>query len=443
MHPLLERQLNRVYGGAIPPDVACLLPLIDDAYREADEDRAIVGRSLDVMSAELQERYDALARRLRERERDLRVFQAVHDAVLLLDDSEHILEANASATRVTGLSHDALVGRAFADSVGVSPPVARLDLDVMASRNGPLEEDVLVTRPDGSLRQCELTVVSLGAGSPSDGRWIAVLRDVTERRTLQNQLFQSHKLEAIGQLAAGVAHEINTPCQYVADNLAFLKDAFESLALAVYREDAPANGDLAFLRDEVPSAIAQSLSGMERIAEIVRGIKTFSHPGTGARTACDLNQMLQTTVTIARNEWKYVSDVELDLDPTLPQAWVYADEIQHVFLNLVVNAAQAIADAAGPTGTRGHIRVSSRRKGEMIEIRVADDGPGIPEKIRAHVFDPFFTTKPAGKGTGQGLAICHRVVEHHSGRIEIEDHDGPGAVFLVRLPWTPPTAMAA
>ncbi len=443
MHPLLERQLNRVFAGSVPAEILPLLPLVDAAYRAADDDREIVARSLDVMSAELQARYDALAHQLRERERDLRVFQAVHDAVLLLDDAERIIEANAAAGRVTGLSRGALVGRRFAETVAVAPPVARLDLEVLARRGCELGDDVLVTRPDGSLRQCELTVVSMGDEAPADGRWIAVLRDVTERRALQNQLFQSHKLEAIGQLAAGVAHEINTPCQYVADNLGFLQEAFATLAAAADDAGAPASEELSFLRAEVPSAIVQSMSGMERIAEIVRGIKTFSHPGTSSRTACDLNQLLQTTVMVARNEWKYVAEVELDLDATLPPAWVYADEIQHVFLNLVVNAAQAVADAAKSGGPRGHIRVSSRRAGNMIEIRVADDGPGVPEKIRAHVFDPFFTTKPAGKGTGQGLAICHRVVEHHAGRIEIEDHEGPGAVFVVRLPWAAPASLAA
>jgi PAS domain S-box-containing protein len=443
MHPLLQRQLARAFVDHVPADVAGLLPLVDAAYREADDDRAMFQRSLDVMSTELQERFDALSHQLQERERHLRILQAVHDAVLVLDDTAGVLEVNEATSQLTGKEHASLVGHSLADVVQITGAALTLDLPKVVEGGGTLAEDVMVTRPDGAARRCELSVVALDARTHADGKWIAVLRDVTERRALQNQLFQSHKLEAIGQLAAGVAHEINTPGQYVADNLSFLREAFGIMAAELYHDDQPAPEALEFLRTEIPSAIEQSLSGMERIAEIVRGIKTFSHPGTGSLAASDLNQMLRTTVTVARNEWKYVADLELDLATDLPVAWVYADEIQHVFLNLVVNAAQAVAPQAGDGHTKGHIRVSSRLEGDRIEIRVADDGPGVPESIREHIFDPFFTTKPAGMGTGQGLAICHRVVEHHNGRIELEDHDGPGAIFVVRLPWAAPAALAA
>jgi PAS domain S-box-containing protein len=445
MHPLLRRQLAKAFGGNIPAELTAMLPLVNAAYRDADDDRAMFQRSLEVMSSELQERYDSLARQLQERERHLRILQAVHDAVLLVDDGARLVEVNDAALRVTGRPRSELVGRQLEEvfQIRVSQPTGPLDLRALAAAPGTCDEDVLVTRPDGGVRRCELTVVALDDPPEGQRQWIAVLRDATERRTLQNQLFQSHKLEAIGQLAAGVAHEINTPSQYVADNLRFLLEAFDLFSAEVYQDDKPVAEELEFLRLEVPSAIHQSLSGMERIGEIVRGIKTFSHPGTGTRVAADINQMLQTTATVARNEWKYVAEMELDLDPDLPVAYVFGDEIQHVFLNLVVNAAQAVSGNTGEKGAKGHIRVSSRCIGDAIEIRFADDGPGVPEVIRSRIFDPFFTTKPAGMGTGQGLAICHRIVEHHEGRLELEAHDGPGAIFLVRLPIAAPAAVAA
>ena len=443
MHPLLQRQLVKAFGSETPPEVLPLLPLLDAAYVASDEDRTRYQRSLGVMSEELQARFDALSDQFKERERHFRILQAVHDGVLLLDDAARVLEVNESALRVTGQPRPQLAGRALGELVQGTNPGAPPDLAALAASPGTSSEDVLVARPDGSIRRCEMTVAPLDDVAATSGRWIVVLRDVTDRRTLQNQLFQSHKLEAIGQLAAGVAHEINTPAQYVADNLRFLGESFETMCGELFKEGVPAPENLEFLRTEVPDAIQQSLSGMDRIAEIVRGIKTFSHPGTGTRAATDLNHVLQTTVAVARNEWKYVADLDLDLDPHLPQVWVYVDEVQHVFLNLVVNAAQAIASNTGEGRPRGRIRVSSRAQQGWVEIRVEDNGPGVPDAIRERVFDPFFTTKPAGQGTGQGLAICHRVVEHHDGRIALEKGEDGGAVFVVRLPFATPVAEAA
>jgi len=443
MHPLLKRQIAKVWPSGAPDEARPLLALVDAAYHEADTDRGMYQRSLQVMSDELQSRYDALSDRLQERERHFRILQAVHDGVLLLDDAVRVLEVNEASSRLTGRPRLTLLGQTLVDIVQPASPVTPQLLDTLAASGGTTVEDVLVSRPDGSVRRCEMTVAPLDEAAGSSGRWIVVLRDVTDRRAMQNELFQTHKLEAIGQLAAGVAHEINTPTQYVADNLRFLGEAFETLSGEVFREGTPVDDQLEFLRTEIPNAVTQSLSGMERIAEIVRGIKTFSHPGTGTLAAVDLNEVLQTTVMVARNEWKYVADVELDLDPSLPAASVYVDEIQHVFLNLVVNAAQAISSAAKPGDERGKIRVRSRALPDAVEIRIEDDGPGVPAPIRGRIFDPFFTTKPAGQGTGQGLAICHRVIEHHQGHITLESGEGPGAVFVVTIPIAAPLAAAA
>jgi signal transduction histidine kinase len=245
--------------------------------------------------------------------------------------------------------------------------------------------------------------------------------------------------------------------QYIGDNTRFLMDAFTELrrvfgaldALphswlsAPAREDAAAQiqstlqaADLPYFLEEIPKAIAQSLQGVERVTRIVRAMKEFSHPGTEQKTAIDLNHAIESTLTVARNEWKYVAELETDFDPLLPLVPCLPGEFNQVVLNLIVNAAQAITDVVGKDAVaKGRIRVSTRRDGDWAQVRVADTGTGIPEGVRARVFDPFFTTKPVGKGSGQGLAIARSVVvDKHGGTISFETELGCGTVFTVRLP---------
>ncbi len=279
-----------------------------------------------------------------------------------------------------------------------------------------------------------------------------------ERRLeLELQLHQSQKLESVGQLAAGIAHEINTPTQFVSDNTRFLQDAFGDLSNLIegfqrLAEDARAGSvdrklldeveqlqtsvDFDFLREEIPSAIDQSLEGIQRISKIVRAMKEFSHPDAGHKVAANLNQAIETTVTVARNEWKYVSDMKLELDPTLPLVACNLGEINQVVLNLIVNAAHAIADKVGDGSTgKETITISTKSDGDEVELRVADTGAGIPEQYRARMFTPFFTTKEVGKGTGQGLAIAHTVItKKHGGNIRFETETGQGTTFIIRLP---------
>jgi signal transduction histidine kinase len=271
---------------------------------------------------------------------------------------------------------------------------------------------------------------------------------------------QAHKLEAIGQLAAGIAHEINTPIQYVGDNTRFLQDAFETLCRAIGKDrgrpkpsaqggmtdpppaeagPAACDADLDYLLQEVPVAIAQSLEGIERVAEIVRAMKEFSHPSAGKRAAIDLHRAIENTITIARNEWKYVSDVVTEFDPSIPLLTCLPDELNQALLNILVNAAHAIGEAiaSGAKG-KGTITVSTRRDGDWVEIRIRDTGTGIPERHRRKVFEPFFTTKPVGKGTGQGLAVAYAVVvEQHGGTIDFETEMGRGTTFVIRVPLAP------
>lgn len=273
-----------------------------------------------------------------------------------------------------------------------------------------------------------------------------------ELQMTQAELTQSQKLSAIGQLAAGMAHEINTPIQYIGDNLAFLQKVFAAvipvLEAAIDPTDpvgpAALRERLARLRvpriaTQVPRAIEQALDGIARVSSLVGAMKDFSHPSEGTKVEISLRDAVESTVTIARNEWKYVADVEIAIPDDLRPVYCLRDELNQVLLNLVVNAAHAIAEVVGTTGeTRGRILITATSDDDGCEIRVSDTGCGIPEAARAHVFDPFFTTKPVGKGTGQGLAIAHNViVEKHGGTIAFEPTPGGGTTFVIRLPPCP------
>jgi signal transduction histidine kinase len=270
-------------------------------------------------------------------------------------------------------------------------------------------------------------------------------------------MLHNQKLQSVGQLAAGIAHEINTPIQYIGDNARFLDDAFQELSdlliacgdvrQAVLErqssEEAIARLTAAFdraevdyLLDETPKAIAQSLEGVERVARIVRSMKEFSHPGGQQKQLADINRAIENTVTITRNEWKHVAEVVTELAPDLPRVPCLVAEINQVLLNLLVNAAYAIAEKPGEKpGRMGVIAIRTRKCGDFVEIRVEDSGIGIPDPIQPRVFDPFFTTRPVGQGTGQGLAIAHSVVARkHGGTIRFQTEVGKGTTFVIRLP---------
>ena len=290
------------------------------------------------------------------------------------------------------------------------------------------------------------------------GQFIQRNQAEAERNQMETQLRHAQKMESIGQLAAGIAHEINTPTQYIGDNVRFLQSSFDDLKLAHEQygrllqaaknnaltpeitsetEAAIQRSDVEFLLGEIPNAIQQTLEGVDRVTRIVRAMRDFSHPGTGEKTPVDLNRALETTLTVARAEWKYVATVVTEFDSKLPPVPCLPGELSQVFLNLIVNAAHAITDMVAEDGReKGVITVSTHAGGDWAEIRIRDTGSGIPEKIQHQIFDPFFTTKPVGKGTGQGLAIAHSVVvEQHGGTLTFETEPGKGTVFLIRLPF--------
>ncbi len=291
------------------------------------------------------------------------------------------------------------------------------------------------------------------------------VRRVIRERQMREETIQFHKevaqtqrLESLGQLAAGIAHEINTPIQYIGDNTTFIKETFQDLNNLVQElmelfqaakknkvsqdmlqkiEEAVEEADFDFLNDEIPVAIDQTLEGVSRIKKIIKAMKVFAHPGKDSHVLADLNQCLKDTATLAKNEWKYIADLVMDLDPDLPSIPCNPGELNQVFLNLIVNASHAIADKIGSQSQdKGVIRINTKKNSDWIEIRISDTGTGIPDDVIGKIFDPFFTTKEIGKGTGQGLAISRSVVvKRHNGKIDI-DTDPTGTTFTIKLPLT-------
>ena len=362
---------------------------------------------------------------------------------------------NAQFQKFTGYDEDEAIGMNFLDIIHPDDRAKVVDLGrkmLRAELTTPYE--YRITTKSGEIRTLMETVTPIHYRGEKAA--LGNVMDITERKALESQLAQSQKLEAIGQLAAGIAHEINTPIQYVGDNINFLQDAFRDtfalleeqnnlvgaakarslddniIALVEQRAEAV---DLPYLTAEIPRAIEQSLEGIGRVTKIVRAMKEFSHPGTKEKTFVDINKAIENTITVSRNEWKYTSDMVTDFDPSLPLVPCLPGEFNQVILNIIVNAAQAMGEIHDGSDRKGVIKIATRLTGNAAEIRISDTGLGVPEAIRSRIFDPFFTTKEVGKGTGQGLAIARSViVDKHNGTIDCETKVGKGTTFIICLP---------
>jgi PAS domain S-box-containing protein len=321
-------------------------------------------------------------------------------------------------------------------------------------------------RADGSEFPLEFGVTCLDHLGWDRAVWI--FNDITQRKheeakrvALERELNQTHKMEALGTLASGVAHEINTPIQYISDNMRFLDETIADLRslIETYQtsianladqgidpslieqvqstcKEKEEELDLSYLLEEAPEAIKQSLEGAQQVATIVNAIKEFSHPGEDEKVDVDINKMIETTLAVTRNQWKYVAELDLVLADDLPQVPAMPSEISQVVLNLIVNAADAISDAE--MSERGIISIQTHQQDENVEILISDNGPGVPTELQERIFDPFFTTKDIGKGSGQGLAIAYSIIhQKHGGTLRYIDETGKGAQFLICLPKMP------
>jgi signal transduction histidine kinase len=397
---------------------------------------------------------------LRTAHQEAEVFiNAVPSILIGLGSDLGITRWNSAAVEAFGLTEAEVAGKQLTEcGIRWLRPDMQNEIQSWSCEHSPRRCDQLSFEINGGTRLLGLTITPVQVADGSHTKLLIIGTDTTARSVMEEQLRQAQKLESIGQLAAGIAHEINTPTQYIGDNVRFLKDAFEDLKSALESnerllrsargeavpgetekeaEAAIAKADVEYLSDEVPKAIDQALEGVARVAKLVSAMRDFSHPDTKEKVLLDLNHAIDSTVTVARNEWKYVSDVETDFDASLPLFSCLPGEFNQVILNLIVNAAHAIGDVVKKGDSeKGKIKVQTRACPEWVEIRIQDTGSGIPEKVRARIFDPFFTTKEIGKGTGQGLAIARSVVvDKHGGSIHFETEEGKGTTFIIRLPF--------
>ncbi|MEX2494365.1 MAG: PAS domain S-box protein [Nitrospirales bacterium] len=387
---------------------------------------------------------------------------SISSILISVDGLGRITQWNATAENILGISATTVKGKSF-HTCGIEwdwPLINEGIRQCLDTQQIIHLDNLPYTHPSGKKGFLGITITPIrGEEAGKISEFLVVGADITEKKHLQGQLALAQKMEAIGQLAAGIAHEINTPTQFVGDNLRFLIESFRDIqaVLNIYGQviqalprdavDAQllhtlvttlAETDLEYVSREIPKALQQSLDGSERVGNIVRAMKEFSHPGRAEKKPMDLNHAIESTVAVARNEWKYVADVVTDLDPTLPLVPGLPGEFNQVILNLLINAAHAIGAAKGrESDGKGTITITTQKAAEGIEIRITDTGTGIPEVAREKIFDPFYTTKEVGQGTGQGLAIAHDViVNKHEGHLTFETAVGTGTTFIIWLPCT-------
>ena len=379
-------------------------------------------------------------------------------AAMITDSRGCITYVNDSFTRLTGYAREEAVGQ----SVNLLRSNTYDDAFYAGVRDhleaGETWSDrLMVGRKDGGHYRSRSVAAPILNSAGSIAGYSFFSRDTSDEARMEAQLGHLQKMEAIGEMAAGIAHEINTPIQYIGDNIQFLREATEGMmrlaeacaAACEAGREAPLSPEVLeglvalrheidwdFLKEEIPLAIEQALEGRDRVAAIVRAMKEFAHPGDETLTPVDVNRAIENTLAVSRGEWKHVAEMSLNLAPDLPPVPCFPGAFNQVLLNLVVNASHAIADSKeGRNGSPGRITISSTLRGGSVDIVIGDNGCGIPPEIISRIFEPFFTTKDVGKGTGQGLALTHAViVDRMKGKIEVESTPGQGTRFILTLP---------
>lgn len=393
------------------------------------------------------------------------IFDGAAEGIITYGESGEIESMNPSAARIFRFGIDSVAnvrdlfsGKQDHESLLFPDRVPELDIELEEEADTEPEGrdpvEINAVRSTGKAFVAEVAISRVDRQGATS--FTMLVRDLSRRKKLEARLSQAQKMESIGQLAAGIAHEINTPIQFVGDNVSFLEGAFDDLTnlLELYEslrhsvqsgtaddkildqiDEQSELADLPFLREELPDAIKQSVEGIERVSSIVRAMKEFSQPAAESKASIDLNRTLDNVITVSANLFRDVAEVVPKLDSALPQVLCLPGQMNQALLNVLTNAAEAIQEKHGNTRA-GVVSIETATDGDAIEIRVSDNGPGIPPDIQERVFDPFFTTKEVGKGTGQGLAFVYDVVvDKHDGSIQVQSSDA-GTTIIVRLPLT-------
>jgi PAS domain S-box-containing protein len=451
-----NKMFTHHYDGESSQDVQRLIEAFDELLNEVNKRDLSLKNQAESLEKTVVERTIELQKTIDSLELAERSVELSHDLILWLSLKGDIVYSNLSAQEMLKAENKKLIGKKFWD-IDTS-----LDEDswfrLIAEENALQKEVFSTTFTCSDATQCQVEYNCHRLETSEVALLCICARDVTELRQKDAQLMQQQRLESIGQLAAGIAHEINTPSQFINDNCNFLKSTFSDLLsyisvieeLVQNAEDGMASEviaqekekrDVDYLCQEAPSAIEQTLEGIAKISKIVGAMKEFAHPGSESKVYYDLSSGLKSSVEVCRNEWKYCAQIEYDFDINSKEILCYPDQLNQVFLNLVVNAAHAIVSRFGTQkGVQGHIRIATHVSDESCMITVADNGCGIDKDVLDRIFDPFFTTKEVGVGTGQGLSIAHSiVVDKHGGTLEVSSKPGAGATFTITLPLTEST----
>ena len=468
-HRHLARQLRKLglSDEVAPPSSElwrAFLEGVSRTYEEIDLERYTLERSVAVFEREMEELNAKLEA---ERDRLRLIFEAAPVGIIRCELDGRVTMANPALEKMLGYTEAEIL------ALGPDPLVHPDDRNevvtaLRAAGSGSGREPHTATRRllhrNGAIVHTRLSVSVAADGEQRPLFTLAVVKDISEMIRLEMELRHSQKLESVGRLAAGIAHEINTPVQFVGDSVRFVREAVDDFVSIIggYQKlrgeleadprwtseaarlaELEKSADVAYAMANVPAAAERCLDGLQRVTTIVRSLKEFAHPDAREKKPCDLNHALQTTLAIARNEYKYVADVVTELGE-LPPVLCHGGELNQVFLNLVVNAAHAIGDVVAGTDRRGTIRIRTRREGEDVVIEIGDTGTGIPAAVRERIFEPFFTTKEVGRGTGQGLAISRSVVvDKHGGSLTFVTETGRGTTFIIRMPLDGARRMAA
>lgn len=390
------------------------------------------------------------------------ILESIGDGVISTDLEGNIIFANKSAKTILAMNEYELIGakikEVFQNIIENHESKAINYFDIQLDENFKTIENkqVIINTKDNKRKILNIKSSVIKNKSGYTQGIVFVLNDKTEIINIETQLALSQKMESIGQLAAGIAHEINTPLQYVGDNVKFLDNAFYSLTdflktmknlisktdMKEIQEEIlkiEKELDLDYLLDEIPNAFEQTHVGIQRVSQIILAMRDFAHPSIKAKSYYDINHGIDVTANICRNKWKYIADLKLELDPNLPPVFCNLDEINQVVLNMILNSIDAIEEKiSNVKDEKGLIKISTKQINDEVEITISDTGIGIQKENLKRIFDPFFTTKQVGKGTGQGLSICYNIiVKKHNGKIFVNSTYGEGTTFTIRLPINP------
>lgn len=385
------------------------------------------------------------------------IINSINAILICLDQDKNIYKWNREAENVLEIPTENAIGENIT-KLNIQWDIEKIEENLNKAKDKPIHMDEInFIDKNSNVKKLAFTIYPIIDMKETRG-YLLLGKDITQKKIMESQLIHFQKLEAIGELAAGIAHEINTPVQYVYGNLSYIKDTIVNVLELVseYKKivsdclktstskndfiekvkEKEQEVDVDFLVEDLPNALDESIQGLERVIKIVRSMRRFSHSGEAEEKFFDINASIEDTIEISRNVWKYHSDIKLELDENLPPVFGNPDEINQVLLNIIVNAAHAITEKVTSMNLqeKGLITIRTLKKDNMVEIQIQDTGTGIPKTIRDKIFDPFFTTKEVGKGTGQGLYLSYNIIKKHNGNIFFETEEGKGTTFCIQLP---------